>query len=109
MGIEQRPAEYQEAGPAEAPPQGSRLRWYHKAAALLFAFFCFEIGVFLLLFPWMELWQRNYFSSPGRGWYELWSSPYLRGAISGLGLVNIGIAFSELLRLRRFFRPEPRP
>lgn len=106
MAIEQQPARFEEAwpGPAETSTQSSPPRWYHKAAALLYVFFCFELGVFLLLFPWLDFWQKNYFSGLSPGWYELWTSPYLRGAVSGLGLINIGISFTELLRLRRFSR-----
>ena len=70
--------------------------------AIVYVFFCFEIGVFLVLFPWLELWSRNYFSGLGPVWSELWNSPYFRGAVSGLGVIDIGISFSELFRLRRF-------
>ena len=33
---------------------------------------------------------------------SVWVSPYFRGAISGIGLVNIYISFVEVFRLRRF-------
>jgi hypothetical protein len=32
-------------------------------------------------------------------------NPYFRGSISGLGLVNIFVAFLEIIRLRRFASP----
>ena len=67
--------------------------------------FCFEMGIFLLVLPWTEVWETNYFSwiAPGSGWWRgLWMSPYARGAVSGLGLLNIYIAFVEVFRLRRF-------
>lgn len=81
-----------------------RYHWYQKAAAVLYVFFCFEIGVFLVLFPWLDLWSRNYFSALSPAWSELWSNPYFRGAVSGIGLIDIGISFAELFRLRRFSR-----
>ncbi len=90
--------------PEETPQGGSRRRWYHALGAVVFIFFCFELGVFLLLFPWMDLWERNYFASLTPAWTGVWMNPYLRGAVSGLGLINIGISISELLRLRRFWR-----
>ncbi len=79
-------------------------RWYHKLGAVLYAFFCFEIGILLIFMPWLDLWDRNYFSGIAGRWPELWMSPYLRGAISGLGVVDIAISFVELFRLRRFAR-----
>lgn len=81
-----------------------RYRWFHKLGAIVYVFFCFEIGVFLILFPWLELWDQNYFSSLGPAWSNLWNSPYFRGAVSGLGVVDIGISFAEMFRLRRFAR-----
>jgi hypothetical protein len=89
--------------------QQPRYPWYQKAAAVLYAFFCFEIGVLLLLLPWVDLWNRNYLSSVAARWPEVWMSPYLRGAVSGLGVVDIAIAFIELVRLRRFARRRSEP
>jgi hypothetical protein len=95
--------------PAPMPPEsveegagGGAYRWYQKLGAVVFAFFCFELGVFLMLFPWLGLWDLNYFSSLNPKWREIWLSPYFRGAVSGIGLVNVGIAFLEVYRLRRF-------
>ena len=68
---------------------------------LVFAIFTFEIGLFLTVFPWVDIWSLNYFS----GWFpaleNIWDEPYFRGAITGLGLVNIYVACAEVLRLFR--------
>jgi hypothetical protein len=107
MAIENNPAGTKEAPAAE---DGGGHRWYHKIGALIYVFFCFELGIFLLLFPWLDLWQQNLLGSLTPGWYELWNSPYVKGAISGLGVIDIGISFSELFRLRRFAKdqsPDP--
>jgi hypothetical protein len=90
------------AGPPPAMPEGAPAgrHWLRKAAAVAYALFCFELGVVLLLLPWVDLWNQNYFArfiAPA-----LWTSPYLRGAVSGLGVVDIGISFLEIVRLRRF-------
>jgi hypothetical protein len=60
----------------------------------------------------MDDWQRNYFAyltpesyqgaAVAAWWRQLWLSPHFRGAVSGLGFVNIFISISEVLRLRRF-------
>lgn len=98
MAVEQ----FEKDWPASDEPPGTRYHWYQKAFAVIYVFFCFEIGVFLLLFPWLELWDRNYFAGLGPVWPEIWNNPYFRGAVSGLGLIDIGISFAELFRLRRF-------
>jgi hypothetical protein len=77
-------------------------RWYHKTAALLSIVFCLEVGVVLLVFPWSDYWDNNFFSTFLPKLHSLWDNPYVRGGVSGLGVVNVVIAFGELFRLRRF-------
>lgn len=86
----------------QAAPPAAAYRWYHKAAALLLVVFCLEVGVVLLVLPWSDYWDNNFFSTWIPSFQDLWDNTYLRGAVSGLGVVNVVIAFSELFRLRRF-------
>lgn len=53
--------------------------------------FCLELGVFLVVLPWTSLWEFNYFRFryPALAPYLL--NYYLRGIISGVGLVDIGV------------------
>ena len=52
---------------------------------LCFAIFTFEIGLFLTVFPWVDIWSLNYFSGWLPGLENVWDDPYFRGAITGLG------------------------
>ena len=79
----------------------SKVHWLQKLAAVFFVLFCFELGVFLLLVPWTALWDRNYLSSLTPQWYGVWTSNFFRGAMSGIGIVNLYIAFLEMMTLRR--------
>jgi hypothetical protein len=83
-----------------APPVA--YRWYHRVTALLFIVFCLEIGVVLLVFPWSEYWDNNFFTTWTPKLRDFWDSSYVRGGVSGLGVVNVFISFTELFRLRRF-------
>ena len=47
------------------------------------------------------MWDNNYFFSLESGWRTFWLSSYVRGAVSGLGLVNLWIAIAEGLKLVR--------
>ncbi len=49
-----------------------------------------------MLIPWTNFWERNYFVEWSRLSEALLTSNYLRGALSGLGLVNIAAALVEL-------------
>jgi hypothetical protein len=93
-----------EAMPGPAPVHRPVYRWYHKMSAVLFITFCLEIGLFLLIFPWTEYWDANFFSALIPDWRQYWDNMYVRGAISGLGVVDLYISFVEILRLRRFAR-----
>ena len=90
----------------EEPPVVERVeyRWHHKMAAVLLITFCLEIGLFLLIFPWTEYWDTNYFVSLTQQWRQYLDNMYVRGAVSGLGVVNLYISLVEVFRLRRFAR-----
>ena len=70
----------------------------------IFVFLAFEVGVFLILFPWSELWERNVLL----GWFPLlrpvFLSAYCRGAVSGLGLWNVFLGLHEALHFKRAIR-----
>ena len=67
----------------------------------LAAFLYTGMGTLLMLLPWLPSWGQNYFSGDSRTWYSVWMNPYFRGAISGIGLVNLYVSFGELLKLMR--------
>ncbi len=93
----------------------SNTGWQAKLASLLFAFFCFELGAFLVVFPWTSYWDHHYFSwiapdgpnhlALAQWWHVTWLSPALRGAVSALGVVNLYIALVSVFRLRRYATP----
>ena len=79
-------------------------------SSVLFIIFCFELGLFLIVYPWTDAWTENYFSviAPDRAltrWRELWNNPFVRGGVSGLGLINIWIALTEVFGLFARRRP----
>ena len=84
-----------------APPRAA-YRWYHKFFAVMLATGCLVIGVVLLLFPWTPYWDNNYFAGLSPFWRHWWINLYLRGAISGIGVVNLYISLVEVFRLKRF-------
>lgn len=87
--------------PADSEPPAPRGTWYGKVLRLCFVIFCFEVGVFLVVFPWLGDWDNNRLTTYSTLLEEVWGNPYFRGALSGLGLANIYISFLEILRLIR--------
>jgi hypothetical protein len=49
-----------------------------------------------VLIPWSAFWERNYFVQWSASLGPLLTSNYTRGAITGLGLVNVWAALAEL-------------
>jgi hypothetical protein len=86
-------------GSAESVRKPVRRRWLRIVKGLLWALLCSALGAALMVLPWGWVWEQNYFVSESPGWAAVWLSPYLRGAITGLGVVNVGISFCELVRL----------
>ena len=58
-----------------------------------------EIGFVLLVVPWTRYWDRNYFVEILPLLQPIVSNPFVRGAVSGLGIVNLGAGFAELASL----------
>ena len=59
---------------------------------------CFEIGVVLFLIPWSAFWERNYFLDRYPALIPYVLNPYFRGAVSGLGVLDVAIAATMIGR-----------
>ncbi len=85
---------------ATAPPIPKTRTWQRRLLGICFAIFAFEVGLFLVIFPWLDdTWDVNYFQTLIPALQNLWDDPYFRGAVTGLGFVNIYIACLEVIRL----------
>jgi hypothetical protein len=62
---------------------------------LLIALF-FEVGIVLSVVPWSIYWDRNYFAESLPLLHALVTNNFVRGAVTGLGLVNLATALVEL-------------
>lgn len=55
------------------------------------------VGLILVVAPWTTLWDANYLLQPHPFLREVVLSAFTRGAVTGLGLVNILLALQEAL------------
>jgi len=73
-----------------------------KITVILFIFVCFSTGALLAWLPWTVLWDDNFFLNyvaDHAKWSGLMSfmlSGYVRGAVTGLGIINIMIGVLEI-------------
>jgi hypothetical protein len=65
---------------------------------LLVAFF-FEVGFVLIVIPWSAFWDRNYFAQLAPALGAVITNNFVRGAVSGLGVINILVGVADLIAL----------
>ncbi len=65
---------------------------------LLVALFL-EVGFVLIVAPWSSFWDRNYFAESLPLVGAIISNNYVRGAVSGLGVINVAAAIAELFAI----------
>jgi hypothetical protein len=65
---------------------------------LIFVAFFLEVGLLLIVVPWSTFWEQNYFGA----WpvvHAIVTNNFVRGGISGLGVVNLVAGFADLSRV----------
>ncbi|MGH9971132.1 MAG: hypothetical protein ACREBG_25520 [Pyrinomonadaceae bacterium] len=88
-----------------------------KLSVIFYIILCLEIGIVLTLLPWIPQgflglsdWGNNYFllyAARKTGFYSLQSvvaSGWVRGAVTGLGILNLGMAFWEIFHFKQTLR-----
>jgi hypothetical protein len=66
---------------------------------LLYAAFFIEVGLVLIVVPWSGFWEDNYFAQLYPIVYTFITNNFVRGAISGLGVLNVILGLGELVAL----------
>jgi hypothetical protein len=54
------------------------------------------VGLLLIILPWSAFWERNYFADAWPLVRPVVTNNFVRGAISGLGFVNLIAGFADL-------------
>src|SRR5258706_6487391 len=85
-----------------------------KLSVIFYIVLCLEIGLVLPLLPWipqgffgLSHWGNNYFllyAARKTGFYALQTvvaSGWVRGAVTGVGVLNLGIAFWEMFHFKQ--------
>lgn len=76
----------------------SRLR--HEGSVLIrrlvFIAFFIEVGLLLIVVPWSGFWENNYFAAAWPGLRPILTNNFLRGAVTGLGIVNLCAGFADV-------------
>jgi hypothetical protein len=76
----------------------------NRLLAVAFILFCFEIGLFLVFVPWSDLWDHNVLLAYSFHLRGLLLNNFVRGAVSGLGIIDLVLGVSELGRFWKSFK-----
>jgi len=57
----------------------------------------FEIGTVLIVVPWSAFWDRNYFAQVTPFLGALITNNFVRGAVTGLGVINVSAGLAEIV------------
>ena len=75
-----------------------------KITVIVYILICFEVGILLLILPWTQYWEDNFFlyfitSKLNASWVPtLLTSGYVRGAVTGLGALNILAGLRDIFK-----------
>ncbi len=76
----------------------------NKALFVIYVLYCLEVGIFLLVYPWMRLWDQNFLLQYSSFLRVVLLNDFFRGAVSGLGLANLILGAWEVAHFQRYFR-----
>ena len=66
---------------------------------LLYIAYFLEVGLILLFIPWSVFWERNFFAESLPVVHAVVKNNFMRGAISGIGVLNLLAGLADLRTL----------
>lgn len=80
--------------------------WAERTSLVVYVVFCIELGMILAVLPWTKVWTENNFVIARPLLRALVNDNFIRGLVTGLGLVDIWFGIREAVHYRE---PAPKP
>jgi len=77
-----------------------RSLWVKRLWLIVFVLFCLEVGIILTVLPWTRIWTENSLLLGHPQLRDFLMKDFVRGLVSGLGLVDIWMGIAEAVRYR---------
>ena len=89
------------AAPAAGPAASHHVPiWLHRLSLFTFVLFCVVVGMALVVLPWTPQWMENGLLAPWPGLRDFLRQDFVRGIVSGLGLLDLWFGIWEALHYR---------
>ena len=76
----------------------------NRVLFFVYVLYCLEVGIFLIIYPWVALWDQNSLLTLYPGLRVIFLNDFFRGAVSGLGVANLLLGAWEIVHFQRHFR-----
>jgi hypothetical protein len=87
-----------EPAPSETVP--AQPLWMRRIVLIVFVMFCLQMGMMLLFLPWTPPWSSNSWLAEHWQIRSVLTNYFVRGIVSGLGIIDIFIGISEAVNYR---------
>ncbi len=74
--------------------------WMRRLSLVVFVLCCLEIGLLLVVLPWTRIWTENSLLAGSPRLQVFTQQYFVRGLVSGLGLLDIWLGLWEALHYR---------
>jgi hypothetical protein len=74
--------------------------WLQRVFIVVYVLFCIELGLVLIVLPWTRYWFSDGLLLQWPALQHLLQQGFVRGAVSGLGLLDIWLGVVEAVRYR---------
>jgi hypothetical protein len=74
--------------------------WMRRVFLVIYVLFCIEVGIVMVALPWTPLWSNNNLLTHWPSLRYMLQHGFVRGAVSGLGFVDLWFAIAEAVNYR---------
>jgi hypothetical protein len=74
--------------------------WVQRLWLVIYVVFCIELGMLLIVLPWKAVWHTNALLANHSTLRVFFQNYFLRGLVTGLGVVDIWLGVSEAVHYR---------
>jgi hypothetical protein len=86
--------------PVLVAPEPFEPLWAQRMKLVIFVFFSVWVGMLLIIFPWTPVWTHNSLLAAYPAAHDILNHYFTRGAVNGLGLVDIWIGIWAAVQYR---------